>query len=94
MVWGAKTLHFMAPETFPQPEASVEAALGLRRSGYHAHDYVGFMEAFRAALAAFDDRLPHLRKIDAQSRRATEPVPDLEILDKVLYELGREKQGK
>ena len=90
MVWATKALHFLAPATFPQLDAAVEAALGLTRNRYEAHYYVGYMTAYRRALERFAEVLPELRDIDQRTRDADAPAPDLKILDKVLYELGRQ----
>jgi len=89
LVWGTKFLHFLAPDTFPMLDHVVERALGMRRTGYTAHHYVGFIDAVAQVLERLAPILPTLRVHDMRGRKAREPAPDLKLLDKLLWIQGK-----
>jgi hypothetical protein len=85
-VWASKkTLHFLRPDAFPILDSFAKDILSLKHIGGSPQDYHQFCAVFRDTLIENRDAIASARGVD----RGASPS-DLKVLDKILYQLGKQ----
>lgn len=82
-VWASKTLHFVRPDAFPILDSRAKRALGVADTDNSAGNYERFCVRVRQALLCNADVIAAVRTVPESNW-----LPDLKLLDNILFELG------
>jgi hypothetical protein len=82
-VWASKTLHFVRPDAFPILDSRAKGALGVADTDNSAESYERYCDRVRQALLSNADVIAAVRILPESNW-----LPDLKLLDNILFELG------